>query len=248
MEYTDEWKQVQPYYADRKHGILTPTLRKHLYGEDEPPTDATVRKRDERIKNRVRSAILDFRLLQEQLSADEKREIFNPRVDTGTDSATRADEVPNLHHTKYNKTPVGFVSGCATDMIAFIFHYAFSEHGLEREVKEGIELTLRQEGWIGNVHVNIDIELKETHEEALERLKEHGVTGHNPDRVTNTTLRELNRAGALSDEEYKKYRQKWRDGRNRKLRAVLSDEPPEDLGLFGDLPDRKDPNADGGGS
>lgn len=66
---------------DRKRGILAPVDRKHLLGLKEYEYRQNAHHRRREIRKRVRNAILDFRLLVEELPADERRAIFSWQAD-----------------------------------------------------------------------------------------------------------------------------------------------------------------------
>ena len=64
--------------SDRERGILTPTDREFLTGDQSEYTDASIRQKRYRINRRIRESIKDFSLLLEHLSQDRLGKIFHP--------------------------------------------------------------------------------------------------------------------------------------------------------------------------
>ena len=69
------------YSADRGRGILTPSDREYLLGRKTDYTDHSKKQKRNRIRRRVRNAILDFTILFEHLEDRDRETVFNPDDD-----------------------------------------------------------------------------------------------------------------------------------------------------------------------
>ncbi|ELZ96172.1 hypothetical protein [Haloferax sulfurifontis] len=66
------------YAADRGRGILTPSDREFLLGRKTDYTDHSKKQKRNRIRRRLRNAILDFTILFESLEDRDRETVFNP--------------------------------------------------------------------------------------------------------------------------------------------------------------------------
>ncbi|WP_458188128.1 hypothetical protein [Haladaptatus sp. NG-WS-4] len=66
------------YSADRDRGILTPSDREYLIGRKSDYTEHSKKQKRNRIRRRVRNAILDFTILFEHLEDRDRETVFNP--------------------------------------------------------------------------------------------------------------------------------------------------------------------------
>ncbi|KTG11570.1 hypothetical protein AUR64_03470 [Haloprofundus marisrubri] len=66
------------YSADRDRGILTPSDREYLLGRKTDYTDHSKKQKRNRIRRRLRNAILDFTILFEHLEARDRETLFDP--------------------------------------------------------------------------------------------------------------------------------------------------------------------------
>ncbi|WP_435365685.1 hypothetical protein [Haloarchaeobius sp. DYHT-AS-18] len=66
------------YSADRGRGILTPSDREFLLGRKTDYTDHSKKQKRNRIRRRLRNAILDFTILFECLEERDRETVFNP--------------------------------------------------------------------------------------------------------------------------------------------------------------------------
>lgn len=248
--WSEETKQAQPWYVDRDNSILTTRQREYLIGlADDMSTNQKTSTRAQ-IRRRVRDAIRDFRILNRQLEHDEIKEIINEYSEIDTNASDKEGSDVGLTDTErremrkiirgrpeqMGKIRDGNVNSCLKDIISFVYRYR-GEVGASKVIEKGIKQSLRQSGWLAEVDVKLNIEFKETHDEAVRRLEEHGVTGYHPDKVKRTELRELLRAGAISGEEYQKYTQELREDLERRRVDDGS------YGLFGDV-SRESEDAD----
>ena len=69
------------YSAERGRGILTPSDREYLLGRKTDYTDHSKKQKRNRIRRRVRNAILDFTILFEHLEDRDRETVFNPDDD-----------------------------------------------------------------------------------------------------------------------------------------------------------------------
>ncbi|EFW91497.1 hypothetical protein ZOD2009_14056 [Haladaptatus paucihalophilus DX253] len=69
------------YSADRDRGILTPSDREFLIGRKSDYTEHSKKQKRNRIRRRLRNAILDFTLLFEHLEDRDRETVFNPDDD-----------------------------------------------------------------------------------------------------------------------------------------------------------------------
>ncbi|WP_245902839.1 hypothetical protein [Salinigranum rubrum] len=66
------------FSADRDRGILTPSDREFLLGRKTDYTEHSKKQKRNRIRRRLRNAILDFTILFEHLEARDRETVFNP--------------------------------------------------------------------------------------------------------------------------------------------------------------------------
>ncbi|GAA0234807.1 hypothetical protein ACFFQF_24575 [Haladaptatus pallidirubidus] len=69
------------YSADRDRGILTPSDREYLIGRKSDYTEHSKKQKRNRIRRRLRNAILDFTILFEHLEGRDRETVFNPDDD-----------------------------------------------------------------------------------------------------------------------------------------------------------------------
>ncbi|WP_435194135.1 hypothetical protein [Natronomonas sp. EA1] len=69
------------YSADRGRGILTPSDREYLLERKTDYTDHSKKQKRNRIRRRLRNAILDFTILFESLEDRDRETVFNPDDD-----------------------------------------------------------------------------------------------------------------------------------------------------------------------
>ena len=86
------------YAADRDRGILTPSDREFLLGRKTDYTEHSKKQKRNRIRRRLRNAILDFTILFEHLEERDRETVFNPD-DDDRDAYTRGitDMLAFLH-------------------------------------------------------------------------------------------------------------------------------------------------------
>ena len=84
--------------ADRGRGILTPSDREFLLGRKTDYTEHSKKQKRNRIRRRIRNAILDFTILFEHLEDRDRETVFNPD-DDARDAYTRGitDMLAFLH-------------------------------------------------------------------------------------------------------------------------------------------------------
>ncbi|XVH33641.1 hypothetical protein ACNS7O_17135 (plasmid) [Haloferacaceae archaeon DSL9] len=71
-------RQRQAADADRPRGILTPSDRDFLLGRKTDYTDHSKKQKRNRIRRRVRNALLDFTILFEHLEDRDRKTVFDP--------------------------------------------------------------------------------------------------------------------------------------------------------------------------
>lgn len=69
------------YLADRKRGILTPSDREFLLKRKTDYTEHSKKQKRNRIRRRLRNALLDFTILFEHLEERDRETVFNPDDD-----------------------------------------------------------------------------------------------------------------------------------------------------------------------
>ncbi|RBI59058.1 hypothetical protein DMJ13_24950 [halophilic archaeon] len=69
------------YSADRDRGILTPSDREFLIGRKSDYTEHSRKQKRNRIRRRIRNAILDFTIIFEHLEDRDRETVFNPDDD-----------------------------------------------------------------------------------------------------------------------------------------------------------------------
>jgi len=86
------------YSPDRGRGVLTPSDREYLLGRKTDYTDHSEKQKRNRIRRRVRNAILDFSILFEHLEDRDRETVFDPD-DEDRDAYTRGitDMLAFLH-------------------------------------------------------------------------------------------------------------------------------------------------------
>jgi RNase P protein component len=83
MYDTDENRSSESlaYSAERGRGILTPSDREFLLGRKTDYTDHSKKQKRNRIRRRLRNALLDFTILFEHLEERDRETVFNPEDD-----------------------------------------------------------------------------------------------------------------------------------------------------------------------
>ncbi|WP_266082108.1 hypothetical protein [Haladaptatus caseinilyticus] len=71
--------------ADRGRGILTPSDREFLLGRKTDYTEHSKKQKRNRIRQRLRNAILDFTILFEHLEDRDRKNVFNPESENRDD-------------------------------------------------------------------------------------------------------------------------------------------------------------------
>ena len=69
------------YDPDRERGILTPSDREFLLGRKTDYTDHSKKQKRNRIRRRIRNAILDFTIIFEHLEERDRNTVFDPEDD-----------------------------------------------------------------------------------------------------------------------------------------------------------------------
>ena len=69
------------FSADRERGILTPSDREYLLGRKTDYTEHSKKQKRNRIRRRLRNAMLDFTILFEHLEDRDRETVFNPDDD-----------------------------------------------------------------------------------------------------------------------------------------------------------------------
>ncbi|SFR66406.1 hypothetical protein SAMN04487947_3306 [Halogeometricum rufum] len=75
---TDGAADSLAYAADRDRGILTPSDREFLLGRKTDYTEHSKKQKRNRIRRRLRNAILDFTILFDHLEDRDRETVFNP--------------------------------------------------------------------------------------------------------------------------------------------------------------------------
>lgn len=73
------------YAADRDRGILTPSDREFLLGRKTDYTEHSKKQKRNRIRRRLRNAILDFTILFDHLDDRDRETVFNPEDEARED-------------------------------------------------------------------------------------------------------------------------------------------------------------------
>lgn len=73
------------FSADRERGILTPSDREFLLGRKTDYTEHSKKQKRNRIRRRVRNAILDFTILFDYLEDRDRETVFNPESEARDD-------------------------------------------------------------------------------------------------------------------------------------------------------------------
>ncbi|MFA9517723.1 hypothetical protein ACERIT_10985 [Halopenitus sp. H-Gu1] len=95
--------------SDRPRGILTPSDREFLLGRKTDYTDHSKKQKRNRIRRRVRNAVIDFSILFEYLESRDRETIFDPDDDREAYSQGIVDMLGFLHlglmgyHTPFNE-------------------------------------------------------------------------------------------------------------------------------------------------
>jgi hypothetical protein len=85
---TDRADDALAYAADRDRGILTPSDREFLLGRKTDYTEHSKKQKRNRIRRRLRNAILDFTILFDHLEDRDRETVFNPE-DEAREAYTR---------------------------------------------------------------------------------------------------------------------------------------------------------------
>ncbi|WP_136603240.1 hypothetical protein [Salinigranum halophilum] len=126
------------FSADRERGILTPSDREFLLGRKTDYTEHSKKQKRNRIRRRLRNAILDFTILFEHLEDRDRETVFNPD-DENREAYTRG----------------------ITDMLAFLhlgtmgYHTPF-KHMLAKGVNKAEQELADSEYRMVNVEFNVD--------------------------------------------------------------------------------------------
>ena len=83
----ESWDSLA-YSADRDRGILTPSDREFLLGRKTDYTEHSKKQKRNRIRRRLRNAILDFTILFDHLEDRDRETVFNPE-DESRDAYTQ---------------------------------------------------------------------------------------------------------------------------------------------------------------
>lgn len=231
MVTEEEQYRYHPYYVDRPDAMLTQRERRYLAGEsDIEPKSQEERGIRQAIRDRVRESILDFRILREQLEERDREKIFSKTVGVGTNpeefyertSSSPAEIPPG----EVGEIDPGWVTGSATDMIAFLYLQIDNPRTFSSKVEEAISRAARSAGYDARVDVDIDLEIGESIDEIHERLEQEGVEG-----VNARELRLLRDAGKIERMEYHELalerEQNLMEGSSRRLRRASKEEARE---------------------
>ena len=77
----DEIEALLAYDPDRERGILTPSDREFLLGRKTDYTEHSKKQKRNRIRRRIRNAILDFTIIFEHLDDRDRETVFDPEDD-----------------------------------------------------------------------------------------------------------------------------------------------------------------------
>ncbi|WP_255192200.1 hypothetical protein [Natronobeatus ordinarius] len=94
----DETEDLLAYDPDRERGILTPSDREFLLGRKTDYTEHSKKQKRNRIRRRIRNAILDFTIIFEHLDDRDRETVFDPE-DAEREAYTRGitDMLALLH-------------------------------------------------------------------------------------------------------------------------------------------------------
>jgi succinate dehydrogenase flavin-adding protein (antitoxin of CptAB toxin-antitoxin module) len=81
MHDEDDAPEGLAYSADRGRGILTPSDREFLLGRQTDYTEHSKKQKRNRIRRRLRNALLDFTILFDHLEERDRKTVFNPQDD-----------------------------------------------------------------------------------------------------------------------------------------------------------------------
>jgi hypothetical protein len=216
-ELSEDEKLSRPWYAGRDNSSLTTRQREYLIGLDDDMSTNQKTSTRAQIRERTRDAIRDFRILHRQLDVGEKVEIIKEHSEAAEESEDQlepkitdeirreAQKIAKGRQERVNKEYDAATASCLTDMIGFVYHCEFTIGDMEKVVERGIKQTLNQHEVFADVEVSIKRNLEESHENAVERLEQHGVVGDHPDTVSKDRLIDLYKVGAISQEEGDKY-------------------------------------------
>lgn len=168
--------EYDPFNLDRDRGVLTTADRKYLCGESEiEPQTHSERRARERIRNRVKNAVLDFKILLRHFE-DRDRELI-------------AYEDGNLKPA-FAKAPAF--------PIGFMFYLSKAEiPWFTQDVETGVEQALARFGWLGSAECDLEI----TPEEKISDISDERIE-ENLKTLTRKQLRDLLLAGIITDEQF----------------------------------------------
>lgn len=195
---------------ERKRGILTKADRRYLHEQTDKEMDASNKRvYRQRIRQRLRDSVLDFRLLLEQLS-DKDRKLALNDLEFGQ----------RLHSLVYG---IAFLLLCAADQNELF------EEDTEAGLESVLELAIQQFESIRRespISVSVDVEINRDYAGLVERAQkkyDEGIT------LTDEELGALVRQGKISPTEHLIERQEKRA----ELREKMEEEgrigpPPEE--------------------
>ncbi len=174
----DDASDSEPAFdPDRDRGVLTPSDREFLLGRKTDYTEHSKKQKRNRIRRRVRNAILDFTILFEHLDERDRETVFDPEDDEG-EAYTRGitDTLAFLHlGTMGYSTPF--------------------KHMLARGVSKGEQELAGSDYRMVNVSFNVDPVGRIDVDEVVEKLDQGQF-----DEITDEELRAFVRLLAESEE------------------------------------------------
>ena len=183
-EDDDHRPELDPWRLDRPRGLLTEADREYLSGtSDLEPQSHGERRARERIRRRVKHALLDFEILFYCLEDRDIEQIYE-----------QPDRVFQA------------VSSATPEFIGFLVRRT-GEKMFDREVKKGVTRYLEREGWFADVDVSIKINYRARIDEAAERVPEEDV-----EELTVSDLRLLERADVIDKDRLEELADKRRSG------------------------------------
>jgi hypothetical protein len=137
------WKSADREDLNRDRGILTKADREYLVGKSKiEKASHSERRARERIRNRLKNAILDMGLLFEHMERRDKEQVFVPDSDARSDALTANSHALALlldgvgahrlmQHTKPNKDPSEEALRHALELVGREHRYFIREVSLE---------------------------------------------------------------------------------------------------------------------
>lgn len=174
----DDASDGEPAFdPDRDRGVLTPSDREFLLGRKTDYTEHSKKQKRNRIRRRVRNAILDFTILFEHLDERDRETVFDPEDD---------------EHEAYTRG--------ITDILAFLHLGTMGyptpfKHMLARGVSKGEQELAGSDYRMVNVSFNVDPVGRIDVDEVVEKLDQRQF-----DEITDEELRAFVRLLAESEE------------------------------------------------